>query len=188
MVTLKGAFNAEEHRRQFTLIAPGKYTAMVIDSEYFSNEREEGITLKFRIQGGEYDNVVFTQNYAVYRASSDKRKSASSGNFALICDACKQPLLRDTAMLHNIPIGLQITNNENTGTDGVTRKFNNIANAWSLDGTNPPRTANGNSEPAPQQTQQTQPQEPDPYYGNRPPFMQQQPDPQPQQKDDDVPF
>ena len=89
MVTLKGAFNAEEHRRQFTLIAPGKYTAMVIDSEYFSNDREEGITLKFRIQGGEYDNVVFTQNYAVYRASSDKRKSASSGNFALICDACK---------------------------------------------------------------------------------------------------
>lgn len=179
MVTLKGAFNAEEHRRQFTLIEPGKYTAMVIDSEFFSNEREEGITLKFRICGGEYENVVFTQNYAVYRATSDKRKSASSGNFALICDACKQPLLRDTAMLHNIPIGLQITNNENTGSDGVTRKFNNITNAWSLDDVRPQRTANGNYEPAPQQTQQTTQtqQQSEPHYGNRPPFMQQNDDP-----------
>ena len=69
-------------------------------------------------------------------------------------------------MLHNIPIGLQITNNENTGTDGVTRKFNNIANAWSLDSA---------PAPAPQQAQPQQPQqEPEPYYGNRPPFMQQQ--------------
>lgn len=133
MVTLKGAFNAEEHTSDYTLIEPGKYTAMVIGSENWTgNNGDAGVTLRYKIMNGEFANSVFTQNYAIFSANNPKRLQASQGSFARICNACQCPLIQDTAQLHNIVIGIEVSNTESAGADGQPRKYNNIVRAWSI--------------------------------------------------------
>ena len=133
MVTLRGAFNAAEYTSDYTLVEPGKYTAMVIGSENWEgNNGDTGVTLKFKIMDGEFANSVFTQNYAIYRANNPKRLTASQGAFARICNACQCPMVNDTAQLHNIVIGIEVNNTESMGADGQTRKYNNIARSWSI--------------------------------------------------------
>ena len=133
MVTLKGAFNAEEHTSGYTLIEPGKYIAMVIGSENWTGKNGDvGVTLKYKIMDGEFANSVFTQNYAIFSANKPTWLQASQGSFARICNACQCPLIQDTAQLHNIVIGIEVSNKESAGADGQPRKYNNIVRAWSI--------------------------------------------------------
>lgn len=181
MVTLKGTFDASQYESTFTLIDPGRYVAIVKDSELLQrSDGATGVTLKFEIQSGDFNGAIHSENYTIFSAPKEEHLQFARQAFARVCDACNMSLVQDTAQLHNIPIGIEIGNGKPwTDREGNQRESRRLVRVWSLQTTKP--------EPVPAE----QPQQPSPepqYYGNRPPFMQQQKEPQPQQKDDDVPF
>ncbi|MBR0238041.1 MAG: hypothetical protein IJQ39_08125 [Thermoguttaceae bacterium] len=168
MVTLKGTFDASQYESTFTLIDPGRYVAIVKDSELLQrSDGATGVTLKFEIQSGDFNGAIHSENYTIFSAPKEEHLQFARQAFARVCDACNMSLVQDTAQLHNIPIGIEIGNGKPwTDREGNQRESRRLVRVWSLQTTKP------ESVPA-EQPQQPSP-EPQPNYAQRPAFMQPQ--------------
>lgn len=190
MVTLKGTFDASQYESGFTLVDPGKYIAIVKDSETLErSDGASGVTLKFEIQGGEFANATFKENYTIFKAQNEDHVTFARQAFARICEACGMPLVQDTAQLHNIPIGIEIAAGKTwTDSNGNQRESRKIVRSWAMTKQQPAPAA-----PAPVQTAtptaqaQAAPAQNQNYVDPRSAFMQAPAQPNPEKKSD-VPF
>lgn len=135
MVTLKGTFDASQYESGFTLVDPGKYVAIVKDSETLErSDGASGVTLKFEIQSeGEFTGATFKENYTIFKAQNEDHVTYARQAFARICEACEMPLVQDTAQLHNIPIGIEIAAGKTwTDSNGNVRESRKISRSWAL--------------------------------------------------------
>lgn len=168
MVTLKGTFDASQYESTFTFIDPGRYVAIVKDSELLQrSDGATGVTLKFEIQSGDFNGAIHIENYTIFSAPKEEHLQFARQAFARVCDACNMSLVQDTAQLHNIPIGIEIGNGKPwTDREGNQRESRRLVRVWSLQPTKP--------EPVPAEQPQQQSPEPQPNYAQRPAFMQPQ--------------
>ena len=139
MVTLKGTFDASQYESTFTLIDPGRYVAIVKDSELLQrSDGATGVTLKFEIQSGDFNGAIHSENYTIFSAPKEEHLQFARQAFARVCDACNMSLVQDTAQLHNIPIGIEIGNGKPwTDREGNQRESRRLVRVWSLQTTKP---------------------------------------------------
>lgn len=186
MVTLKGTFDASQYESGFTLVDPGKYVAIVKDSETLERSNgDSGVTLKFEILSeGEFAGATFKENYTILKAQKEEYVIYARQAFAKICNACGKPIIQDTAQIHNIPFGIEIGAGKTwTDSNGNQQESRKIVRSWTLTKQQP-----ANAAPAPVQTPTAQtPAQNQNYVDPRSAFMQ-APAPTIPEEKSDVPF
>jgi hypothetical protein len=116
-----GEFNAEEHgeMQSFEPVPPGKYEAMVVDSELKPTKAGDlnQLKLSWQITSGDCaGRLVWSRvnlpnrAYPMDSLGENKRKAIEIGGkeLAAICRAVGKPRITDSAELHNLPIVVDV--------------------------------------------------------------------------------
>jgi len=113
----KISFNAREVApNSFEAIPPGKYVAVITNSEFKETKSGKGmyLALTFEIIEGEHKNRKLWSRLNLENPN-EKAVEIARGQLSAICHAINVPDLNDTAQLHDKPIVIRVTQKEFDG-------------------------------------------------------------------------
>lgn len=112
-------FKPEQNRQpEFGPIPPGKYAAVIADSEMKPTKDGTGSYLQLRLvitDGDHRNRQIFTR--LNLNNKNETAQKIARGQLAAICDAVGVPQPQDSSQLHDIPLEITIT--ERKGSDGT---------------------------------------------------------------------
>ena len=114
MAILPDVFNSNDHKG-FEPVPAGWYEAVISKSEIKKAKSGNNyLALTFKIEGGEHDKRLVFNNLNMWHPNKQAAEIAQR-EFAAICSACGVEAVEDTMDLHNIPIGVMLTIEEQPG-------------------------------------------------------------------------
>jgi hypothetical protein len=110
----------------FEVMPPGKYAAIIMNSEVKSTKSGNGsyLTLMFKITEGDYENRTVFANLNLDNPN-EKAVAIARRDLTKICKACGVAAIQDSSELHGIP--MQITLKVTPATDQFAAR-NEITN------------------------------------------------------------
>lgn len=153
MANLGDFENGEEVLGDYSPIPPGKYTAVLVESELLQNKNGTGsyLKLKFQVMGGQYDGRNVWQNMT-YKHTNAQAQQIGRKELNTLRLACGVPDLKDSTQLHGIAHQIEVKIEQSDGYDPQ----NVIKNYYAIQGTPPVApTQDVQAAPAPQASSAT---------------------------------
>jgi hypothetical protein len=145
MANLNG-FNANnvEPADNFDPVPPGKYTAVIVDSQIKPTKSGDGnlLELKFEIIEGEYKGRFVWSRLCLENKNELTVKIAKS-QLADICRAVGVMTPADSAQLHNLPMQITVKVRKRSDTDEATNEIRKYSKRETAPVQNTPTAAKG---------------------------------------------
>ena len=145
MVALRETFDSSqvEPAGEMGVIAPGEYTAAIIDSEFKDTKKNDGrfLSLTYKIEGGPEDGRQLWHNLNLENPN-EKAMEIAYRELSAICGAVGKVQVSDTEELHGIPHKIKVEVETFTKNDGSQGKSNRIKKFSGMNG-RPSGAANG---------------------------------------------